>query len=36
MTAPGSAPDDPFLDDRHRALAERARAFGDKHLRSSA
>ena len=36
MIAPGSPPPDPFLEDRHRALAERARAFGDKHLRASA
>jgi acyl-CoA dehydrogenase len=36
VIAPGRAPNDPFLEDRHRALAERARAFGDKHLRSSA
>jgi len=35
VIAPGSAPNDPFLEDRHRALAERARAFGDKHLRAS-
>ena len=35
MIAPGSPPPDPFLEDRHRALAERARAFGDKHLRAS-
>ena len=36
MTAPGAAPADPYLDDRHRALAEKVRAFGDKHLRASA
>jgi acyl-CoA dehydrogenase len=27
---------DPFLEDRHRELAERVRVFGDKHLRASA
>jgi acyl-CoA dehydrogenase len=36
VIAPGTAPADPFLEDRHRALADRARAFGDKHLRASA
>jgi alkylation response protein AidB-like acyl-CoA dehydrogenase len=36
MIAPGSAPADPFLEDRHRALFDRARAFGDKHLRATA
>jgi alkylation response protein AidB-like acyl-CoA dehydrogenase len=36
MISPGTAPNDPFLEDRHRALAERARTFGDKHLRASA
>ena len=36
MIAPGTPLADPFLEDRHRALAERARAFGDKHLRASA
>jgi acyl-CoA dehydrogenase len=36
MIAPGTPPEDPFLEDRHRALAERARAFGDKHLRAAA
>ena len=36
MSAPGGAPADPLLEDRHRALLDRARAFGDKHLRASA
>jgi acyl-CoA dehydrogenase len=36
MTAPGTPAADPFLDDRHRALAERVRVFGDKHLRAGA
>ena len=36
MIAPGTAPADPYLEDRHRALVDRARAFGDKHLRASA
>jgi acyl-CoA dehydrogenase len=36
MMAPGTAAPDPFLEDRHRALAERVRVFGDKHLRASA
>jgi acyl-CoA dehydrogenase len=29
-------PADPFLEDRHLALAERVRAFGEKHLRANA
>jgi acyl-CoA dehydrogenase len=33
MSAPGAAPADPYLEDRHRALADKVRAFGDKHLR---
>jgi len=36
MIAPGNPPNDPFFEDRHRALADRARAFGDKYLRASA
>jgi len=35
MSAPGAAPLDPYLEDRHRALAEKVRAFGDKHLRGA-
>ncbi len=27
---------DPFLDERHRSLAQKAKAFGDRHLRSRA
>jgi acyl-CoA dehydrogenase len=33
--APG-LPDDPYFEERHRALAAAARAFGEKHLRAGA
>lgn len=35
MTAHGMPPD-PYLEERHRALGERARSFGEQHLRASA
>ena len=36
MTTAGSPAPDPYLEDRHRGLAERVRAFGEKHLRAGA